>query len=154
MAAGAAAATSSTLVSAAAAVSGTTASATGAAGGVSLGLVQDEQRILTSGGLNLGLNWGGNSGDLLSGSWGSSLGHGSGWGSLLDWGNSSLSNGSGWGGNGLRGSSDWGGLSNWCNSGLGDGSSWGSDLRDSSLDGLGSLLGLGLSDWGSLSGNS
>lgn len=98
--------------------------------------------MLTGGGLNLGLNWGGNSGLLnlgglngldlwllsldLSGSWGSSLSNGSSWGSL-NWGNS-----------------------NWGNSSLGDGSSWGgSDLRGSSLDGLGSF-----SDGGSLGGNS
>lgn len=130
---------------------------TGAARGVSLSPVKYGQRMLTGG----SLNWGGNSGDLLSGRWGSSLGDGSDWGSLLDWGNSSLSDGSSWGGNGLRGSSDrgslldWGGLSNRGNGGLSDGSSWGSDLRgSSSVDGLGSLLGLGLSDWGSLGGNS
>lgn len=87
--------------------------------------------MLTSDLLNLGLNWGGNSGLLdlgglnglnlwllsldLSGNWGSSLSNSSSWGSL-NWGNSN------WGGSGLRGSS---------------------------LDGLGSL-----SDGGSLGGNS
>lgn len=105
---------------------------------VSLCPVQYDQRMLTG----RGLDWGGNSGGLLnlggldlwllsldlSGSWGSSLGNGS----------------------------DWGSLSNRGNSGLGDSSSWGSSgLGGSSVDGLGSLLRLSLSsDGGSLGGNS